>query len=122
MILADDFKSYTSPSQLNDEMEGAVSMANMRIATEAGNYYAGIKALEMKLPISTTEVSSSLKKLLKPEQDVVFMRIYQKFDSGIQWRRRITTESGLSAQYPGGWHHTASRRHRFLPVAAAKQH
>ena len=52
VILADDFESYTSPKQLTLNWTRAYQQPNLRIATEAGNFYAGAKALEMKLPIS----------------------------------------------------------------------
>ena len=47
VILADDFESYTSPSQLTTKWSNADVQANLRIATEPGNYYAGGKGLEM---------------------------------------------------------------------------
>ena len=101
VILADDFESYTSPSQLTTKWTGAYQMANLRIATEAGNYYAGDKALEMKLPISTTEISNSLKKILNPTQDVVFIRTYQKWDAAYSYLTSNHNGMRLSAKYPG---------------------
>ena len=101
VILADDFESYTSPSQLTTKWTGAYQMANLRIATEAGNYYAGDKALEMKLPISTTEISNSLKKVINPTRDVVFIRTYQKWDLGYSLSTSNHNGIQLSAKYPG---------------------
>src|SRR6266550_4665340 len=69
VIFADDFESYTSPSQLTTKWDGAYQLPNIRIATEAGNFFAGSKSLEFSLPISTAEVSNSLKKNLSPEQE-----------------------------------------------------
>ena len=69
VIFADDFESYTSPSQLTTKWDGAYQLPNIRIATEAGNFFAGSKSLEFSLPISTAEVSNSLKKHLSPEQE-----------------------------------------------------
>src|SRR5467141_3969188 len=50
VLFADDFESYTSPSQLTSKWTSAYQPSNLRIATEQGNYYAGTKALEMTLP------------------------------------------------------------------------
>ena len=63
--------------------ERYLALRNMRIATESANVFSGSKAIEFSLPISTTEMSCSLWKVLSPEQDTVFMRMYQKFDSGL---------------------------------------
>jgi hypothetical protein len=102
VILADDFESYTSPSQLTTKWSNAGRLANLRIATETGNYYAGRKALEMKLPISANEVLDNVGKKLSTEQNIIYIRAYTKFDPGFS----VTTSShnGLrvSAHYPGG--------------------
>ena len=102
VILADDFESYTSPTQLTTKWTGAYQLPNLRIATEAGNYFSGGKALEMSLPISTTEVSNTIRKALNPTQDVVFIRIYQKWDAGYSLNN-TSNHNGvrLSAKYPG---------------------
>ena len=101
VILADDFESYTSTSQLTTKWSGAYQMANLRIASETDNYYAGLKALEMKLPISSSEVSNALKKKLIPEQDTVFIRSYQKWDSGYLVTGSNHNGLRLSGKYPG---------------------
>ena len=82
VILADDFESYTSPNELRNKWDNVGMLPNLRIATDTGNYYAGGKALEMTLPISTTEVFNSVGKKLNPTQDVLFIRAYTKFDPG----------------------------------------
>src|SRR5436309_15171710 len=64
VIFADDFESYTSPSQLTSKWTSAYQLSNLRIATEQGNYYAGGKGLEMTLSISTAEVANALNKTL----------------------------------------------------------
>src|SRR6267378_2289360 len=82
VIFADDFESYTSPSQLTTKWTSAYKLANIRIATESSNVFSGSKSLEFTLPISTSEVSNILGKRLSPEQDTVFLRAYTKFDPG----------------------------------------
>ena len=82
VLLADDFENYTSPNELTTKWSNVGMLPNLRIATETGNYYAGGKALEMTLPISTTEVLNSVGKKLNPTQDVLFIRAYTKFDPG----------------------------------------
>jgi hypothetical protein len=82
VILADGFESYTSPSQLFNKWDHAVKQANLRIATEPGNYVGGHKSLEMTLPISSTEVGNSIVKQIVPKEPVVFIRAYAKYDLG----------------------------------------
>jgi hypothetical protein len=101
VIFADDFESYTSPSQLTNKWDGAYQLQNIRIATEAGNFFAGSKSLEFSLPISTAEVANSLKKRLSPEQDTVFLRAYTKFDAGYSVNTSNHNGLRLSARYPG---------------------
>jgi hypothetical protein len=101
VIFADDFESYSSPGQLTSKWDDAYHLQNTRIATEAGNFFAGSKALEFSLPISITEVSNSLKKRLSPEQDTVFLRAYTKFDSGYSVTGSNHNGLRLSAKYPG---------------------
>ncbi len=102
VIFADDFESYTSPSQLNTRWDGAGPLANLRIATEPGNFFSGGKALEMKLPISTTEVVNQVRKKLSPEEVVVYIRAYTKFDPGYSVTGSNHNGLRLSAHYPGG--------------------
>jgi hypothetical protein len=101
VIFADDFESYSSPSQLTTKWDGAYQLPNIRIAAEAGNFFSGSKALEFSLPISTVEVSNSLRKRLSPEQDTVFLRAYTKFDSGYSVTTSNHNGLRLSAKYPG---------------------
>ena len=102
VILADDFESYTSPSQLTSKWNDASQQQNLRIATEPGNYYAGAKALEMTLPISSAEVLNNLSKNISPEQDVLFIRAYAKFDPGFSVTGSGHNGLRISGHYPGG--------------------
>jgi hypothetical protein len=102
VIFADDFESYTSPSQLTTRWDGAGPLANLRIATEPGNFFSGGKALEMKLPISATEVVNEVRKRLSPEEVVVYIRAYTKFDPGYSVTGSNHNGLRLSAHYPAG--------------------
>jgi hypothetical protein len=73
----------------------------MRIATEPAHVYSGNKAIEYALPVSDAEISCTLQRVLNPEQDTVFMRMYQK------WAADYAISGGanhngirLSAKYP----------------------
>ena len=60
VILADDFESYAAVNDMTAKWL-VQHGEDMRIATEPG-LLRGAKAVEMKLPVATTEVMVSLKK------------------------------------------------------------
>jgi hypothetical protein len=82
VIFADDFESYTSVDQIKTKWGNGSWLTRMRIATEPANVFSGHKSVEFTVPISLTEIGCSLWKILNPEQDTVYMRMYHKFDSG----------------------------------------
>src|SRR5262245_33797776 len=55
VILADDFESYQSPSELTSKWNHASQGANVRLSTESGSFFDGSKALEFTIPQTTTE-------------------------------------------------------------------
>jgi len=77
VIFADDFESYTNASQLATRWSKVAHVEHMRIATEPGNRFAGAKAVEMSLPISSKEVSAALQKDV--DTDTLFVRVYEKW-------------------------------------------
>jgi hypothetical protein len=91
VIFADDFESYTSPSQLTNKWDDAYQLRYTRIATETGHIFAGRKALEFSLPIRTTEVENALTKRLSPGQDRVFFRAYTNLMRDTRYAGPITT-------------------------------
>jgi hypothetical protein len=104
VILADGFESYTSPSQLTTlgPWDAAGRQENLRIATEPGNYVGGHKSLEMKLPISQTETLNRLAKTLNPEETVLFIRAYEKFDPGFSVTTSGHNGLRIAGHDPGG--------------------
>ena len=100
VVLADDFESYSSVNEMTAKWLVQHS-EDMRIATEAGLHYSGNKALEMKLPIATTEVMVALKKRFSVTQDTVFIRTYQKWDAGYSVNGSNHNGIRVSAKYPG---------------------
>lgn len=99
VIFTDDFESYTSVDQIKARW-GQGSVPRMRIATEPANVFSGHKSVEFTLPISLTEISCSLLKILNPEQDTVYMRMYHKFDPGFNIPAGNHNGIRLSAKYP----------------------
>ena len=101
VIFADDFESYTAPSQLTSKWSTAYHLQNIRIATESANVFAGSKSLEFKLPISAAEVANKTTKIISPTQDTLFMRSYMKWDPGYTISGSNHNGMTMSAKYPG---------------------
>ena len=106
VLLADDFESYTSTSQLEPKWTQAAGIARLRIATESGHYFAGGKGLEMKLPISMAETACGLVKNISPTVDTLFVRVYEKWDT--TYHATGSNHNGIlmSAKYRS-WHRDA---------------
>jgi hypothetical protein len=100
VIFADDFESYTSVDQIKTKWGNGSGWTRMRIATESANVFSGHKSVEFTLPISLTQIGCSLLKILNPEQDTVYMRMYHKFDSGYNITGSNHNGIRLSAKYP----------------------
>jgi len=99
VILADDFESYSSASGLTSRWTQAQHTGNLRIATEPANRHAGSKALEMTVPVTSSEVSNNLIKRLGPGEDVLFLRYYAKYDAGFNVLGSSHNGSTISANY-----------------------
>ncbi|MCI0723589.1 MAG: Ig-like domain-containing protein [Acidobacteria bacterium] len=82
VLFADGFESYSTASQLTNNWNEAYHLEHTRIATEAGNVFAGSRALEFKLPQQSTEVANSAVKYINPTEDTIFLRAYTKFEAG----------------------------------------
>jgi hypothetical protein len=99
VIYADNFESYSTPSQLTANWNNLFQTQYTRIATEPGNFFAGTRALEFRIPVSSSEISNSVWKAISPSQDIVFVRAYTKFDAGFDASGSGHNGISMSAQY-----------------------
>ena len=103
VILADGFESYTSADELTTvgSWDQVILKANMRIATEPGNYVGGHKSLEMRYPISMTDTGCAIVKFPIPNERTLYVRVYEKWDLG--WDATGSNHNGIimSGDYPG---------------------
>jgi len=101
VIYADNFESYNNVSGLtaNGRWNEAYHTQNIRLATESGNYFNGIKALEFKVPQTNNEVSNTLVKYINPTEDVIFIRFYAKYDAGFNVSGSSHNGSTISSSY-----------------------
>jgi hypothetical protein len=80
VIFADDFESYANSAGLTSKWNNVFQTANVRIATETGNFLSGAKALEFTIPIGNRDFANSVAKNVSPERDQLFLRYYAKYD------------------------------------------
>ena len=101
VIFTDNFESYTTASQLTTRWDRGGKRAYTRITMEAGKVYSGTKALEFMLPQSNTEIANAVAKDITPTRDVLFTRVYTKFDSTYNVPGSNHNGIRISANYPG---------------------
>jgi cell division septation protein DedD len=102
VVFNDDFESYTTASQLTTNWSTYFQASHTRIATETGNVHTGTKALEFTLPQSTVEVANAVGKNISPAEDVLFARVYTKFDPTYNVPGSNHNGIRLSAKFPEG--------------------
>lgn len=102
VIFADDFESYSSPSQITSRWNELYQQQHISLATTTANVFAGARSLEMRIPQQSAEMSNAAVKYLNPTEDVIFMRAYTKFDAGFDGGAG-SNHNGLTvfANYPG---------------------
>ncbi len=101
VIFADDFESYTSPSNLTSRWNEAYHLQNLNIETAAANVFAGSKSLGLTVPTTTTEVSNTAIKYVNPTLDVLFLRYHAKYDSGFNVLGSSHNGSTIQSKYSG---------------------
>jgi hypothetical protein len=102
VIFADDFESYEKGSDLNQRWDAVYQNQYVAITTTAANVYRGGKALEFTLPQQNAELSDGIDKLVSPEQDVLFLRYYSKFQPPYDVVGSSHNGSSISAHYFNG--------------------
>jgi hypothetical protein len=99
VLFADDFESYTQPSELTNRWDAAYHLEVTRLATEAALVHGGAKSLELELPTSTTELSNAVDKAISPERNVLFLRYYGRFEGNNDIVGSSHNGSAISAHY-----------------------
>jgi hypothetical protein len=99
VIFFDDFEGYTQGSDLNSRWDAVYQNQFVAITTEAANVYRGSKALQFTLPQQTAELSDATDKAISPEQDVLFLRYYSKFQPPYEVVGSSHNGSSISAHY-----------------------
>ena len=83
----------------NNRWDAVYQNQYVAIATDAANVYRGSKALQFTLPQQNAELSDATDKLVNPEQDVLFLRYYSKFQPPYDVVGSSHNGSSISAHY-----------------------
>jgi hypothetical protein len=99
VIFADDFEGYAQGSDLNNRWDAVYQNQYVAITTDPASVYRGGKALQFTLPQQMAELSDATDKLVNPEQDVLFLRYYSKFQPPYDVVGSSHNGSSISAHY-----------------------
>jgi hypothetical protein len=99
VILADDFESHASASDLTSRWDEVHGGDNVTIATDPSNVFAGAQSLEFTIPQQEGEAGVSTVKLLTEELDTLFLRYYSKFQGPFDVIGSSHNGSAMSAHF-----------------------
>ena len=99
VIFADDFESYTNSNQVINHWDVLPHPKNINLSTSNDLIYGGKQSLEIVLPQNIKEQSDGINKKISPEQDILFLRYYSKFDAPFDVIGSSHNGSCISAHY-----------------------
>jgi hypothetical protein len=105
VIFFDDFESYSTANDLWNRWDNVYQVSDTAIVTDS-NVFAGAKSLSFTLHQVSTEVANAVDKILSPEQDVLFLRYYSKFDKSFDIPTSSHNGGSISAHYYNGFNAT----------------
>src|SRR5262245_22326196 len=79
VLFADGFETYTSASQLTSSGHYNNYYQGSNIAFDTSTFFGGTKAIRLRMPASGSEVSNAIVKTISPTRDVLFMRVYARY-------------------------------------------
>ena len=79
VLFADDFESYSSANQLTGSGNYDNYYQGSNLTLDSSVYFSGSRSLRMRMPSTGGEVSNAIVRRLSSEQDVLFMRVYTRF-------------------------------------------
>jgi hypothetical protein len=99
VVFADDFESYASAADLDQRWDAVYQAADVRIATESANVFAGTQSVEFTAPQQSVELSNTVAKVLSNEVDTLFLRYYSKYEATFDITGSSHNGGEISAHY-----------------------
>jgi hypothetical protein len=101
VVFADDFEGYTSVSQLTSSGRYNNFYQGSNLALDLTTFFAGSKALRIRMPATSREVSNALVKRISPARDVLFLRVYARYQSNYSGVGSAHNGLRISGKYSG---------------------
>jgi hypothetical protein len=101
VVFAHDFEDVSLPEDLRRRWDNVFHDNTLRITRDREGVHSGEKSVEMLFPQRDGAVGNGLMKHLGREYNTLFLRYYQKFDSGLDVRGAGSFHNGgsISAHY-----------------------
>jgi len=101
VIFFDDFESYTSASQLTSSGKYTNYYQGSNITFDTTTFFAGTKALRMRMPASGSEVSNAIVKNITTPRDALYMRVYARYQSNYAGINSAHNGLRMTGKYTG---------------------
>jgi hypothetical protein len=101
VLFADGFESYTSTSQLTSSGNYQNLYQASNITIDTSTFSGGTKALRIRMPASGSEVSNALVRRISPPTDVLFMRVYARYQPTYTGVNSAHNAMRISGSYTG---------------------
>jgi len=101
VLFADGFEGYTSVSQLTSSRNYDSYYQGSNIALDSSTFFSGSKSLRMRMPATGSEVSNAIVKNLSPKRDVLFMRVYARYQPTYAGVRNAHNGLRITGNYTG---------------------
>ena len=101
VIFVDGFENYTSLSQLTGSGNYTNYYQGSNLAFDTSTFFGGTKALRISMPATGNEVSNAVMKRLSPSRDVLFMRVYTRFQDNYAGLNSAHNGVRISGNYTG---------------------
>lgn len=101
VTFADNFESYTSPSQLTSTGGYLNYYQASNIAFDTSIFFAGTKSLRLRMPSTGSEVSNAIVRRISPAQDIIFMRVYGRYQPSYSGVNSAHNGLRISGKYTG---------------------
>ena len=101
VLFADGFESYGSVGQLTSSGNYDSYYQGSNIALDTSTFFSGSKALRMRMPSTSSEVSNAIVKNLSPKRDVLFMRVYARYQPNYAGVRNAHNGLRITGNYSG---------------------
>lgn len=101
VLFADGFETYSSASALVGSGNWTNYYQASYVAVDSSVFYGGTKSIRLRVPTTTTGFGDAIVKRLPVEQDILFMRVYARYQANYAGLAEAHNGLTISGRYPG---------------------